>query len=178
MSGPIILASLTSHGTLTRWGHEGAQVSGCYSGTQAHTHTHTHTHIRVRAEATFPRSCTCTNTHTHTHTHTPHAALISGKPSRRYPKLSLKALFFFPKNARTGRAKLPHLLVLWLTSPLGMIKLKNMSGETKWAPQMLLVRVQSEVVRGGHCKCPAPLLSPRFLVRVGREALLSVPFFK
>lgn len=34
MSGPIIPASLTSHGTLARWGQEGTQVSSCYSSTQ------------------------------------------------------------------------------------------------------------------------------------------------
>lgn len=31
MSGPIIFASLTSHGILTRWGFEGTRVSACYS---------------------------------------------------------------------------------------------------------------------------------------------------
>lgn len=84
--------------------------------TVAHKHTHTHTHVCTRKQP-FPCSCTRTNTLT------PHAALTSGEPSRFCPKLSLKALL--PKNARTGRAKLPHLLVLWLTSPLGMIKLKT-----------------------------------------------------
>lgn len=101
-----------------------------------------------------------------------------------FPSLLAHRYLRLPKSTA-----LPHSLVSWLvTLEAHWVRLstaKNMSHSTPPIPPHSSSRgcrcchnPCACVSRRGHRECPAPLLSPRFLVRVQRESLLSVPASK